>query len=235
MMRVLYRISDGGNVKLKPDYVHDKKRMFLHFLAIFEHKDIYVFADNVKDETFDFISNHFHDSSKLFRINLGNASSFLYTVDFAIQHFHENEKVYFAEDDYIYTKRAPEIIEEGLQIADFSSGYDHPDKYMNHYEGGNPYIENGGEITRVLITQNSHWKFTNSCCMTFATTVNILKQDYDVFKFFGVNDFELFCDLIHKRNRKLVSCIPGVSTHGETNWLSPFVDWKFEFQNSLSP
>jgi len=44
-----------------------------------------------------------------------------------------------------------------------------------------------------------------------------------------------FGDLIHKRNRKLVSCIPGVSTHGETNWLSPFVDWKFEFKKSLSP
>jgi transaldolase len=41
--------------------------------------------------------------------------------------------------------------EEGLDISDYVSGYDHPDKYIDSDQGGdNPFIKDGGEITRVL-------------------------------------------------------------------------------------
>jgi hypothetical protein len=30
----------------------------------------------------------------------------MYTVDFAIQHFNQEDKIYFAEDDYIYKQTA---------------------------------------------------------------------------------------------------------------------------------
>jgi len=33
--------------------------------------------------------------------------------------------------------------------------------------------------------------------------------------------------------RKLVSCIPTVSTHRETDWLAKFVDWDKEFYLSI--
>ena len=233
-MIILYRISNGGNPKLKPNYVDNKKLMFQHFINIFKNYDIYVFADNVNDELYNFLIDNY-DSSKIFRISLGNNNSFLHVLDFAIQNFSDNEKIYFAEDDYVYKKTAPKIIEEGLDIAEYSSGYDHPDKYINYNQGGpNPFIENGGELTRVLITNNSHWKFTNSCCMTFATSVNILKQDYETIKKYGINDFGLFCNLIQEKNRKLVSSIPAVSTHGETRWLSKFIDWEKEFNESFN-
>ena len=48
-MKILYRISDGGHNKIKPDYVNNKERMFLHFLNRFRDHEIYVFTDNVKD------------------------------------------------------------------------------------------------------------------------------------------------------------------------------------------
>lgn len=232
-MKILYRISEGGNKKNKPSYVYDKKMMFLHFIKIFENNDIYVFADNVGDDLYSFLAHHYN-CEKIFRISLGNSKSFMHTVDFAIQNFANDEKIYFAEDDYIYLAKAPRIIEEGLTIAHYSSGYDHPDKYINASEGGpNPFIENGGEVTRLLITDNTHWKLTNSCCMTFATTVNTMKEDYAVFAM-GCggpipNDFGLFCHLIQNKNRKLVSCIPSVSTHGEVEWLAKFIDWDKEF------
>jgi len=236
-MKVLYRISDGGNAKEKLTFVYDKKRMFLHFIKIFQNHDIYVFADNVSEETYKFLKTNY-DESKIFRISLGNAASFMHIVNFAIQNFNNDDKIYFAEDDYVYTKNAPEIIEEGLSIANYSSGYDHPDKYMNHNEGGpNPFIENGGEQTRVIMTKNSHWKFTNSCCMTFATTVNIVKEDYDIFQKYCLYnepwDFCIFCDLYKIKNRTLVSSIPGVSTHGETAWLTRLVDWENKFEESF--
>ena len=232
-MKVLYRISDGGHTVNKPYYVNDKKQMFIHFITVFQNYDIYVFADNVSDETYNFLIS-IYDTSKIFRISLGNGKSFMHTLDFAIQHF-KNDKVYFAEDDYIYKKIAPQIIEEGLNISHYSSGYDHPDKYMNHSEGGpNPYIQEGGEITRVLVSNSIHWKLTNSCCMTFADHVNVLIEDYNIFNKHcpqkGVpNDFKIFCELIQNKNRKLVSCIPGVSTHGQNEYMSKFVDWNNEF------
>lgn len=237
-MKILYRISDGGNSKYKLNFVYDKKIMFLHFLNIFKNHDIYVFADNVSEDTFNFLSENYNQD-KIFRIFLGNAPSFMHTLNFAINNFKDNDKIYFAEDDYVYIKGAAEIIEEGLSIADYSSGYDHLDKYVNFNEGGpNPFIEKGGESTRVMMTQSRHWKLTNSCCMTFASTVQRCKQDYDIFQKYccgkDPGDFGIFCDLYKINNRTLVSCIPGVSTHGEIQWLTKFVDWEKEFAASFT-
>lgn len=234
-MKILYRISDGGNNKVKPAYVYDKQKMFLHFITIFEKHDIFVFADNVGETTYQFLKEHIEES-KIIRISLGNSKSFTYSVDFAISNFDDNDKIYFAEDDYIYKKIAPQIIEEGLDISDYCSGYDHPDKYINHNEGGpNPFIEQGGESTRVIVSKNTHWKNTNSLCMTFATTLKIIKKDYNVFKKHCESatpfDFRIFSEL--KTYRKLISCIPGVSTHGETEFLGKFVNWDKEFEDSL--
>ena len=230
-MKVLYRISDAGYIKEKPNYVNPKS-VFSHFINVFVNCDIYVIADNVSDETYDFICNNI-SKERVTSTTLSNAGAFMYAVDYAIQNFKDSDIVYFAEDDYIYRKNAPSIIEEGLTIADYSSGYDHPDKYTNEYAISNPYISEGGELTRVLITSNSHWKYTNSTCMTFAVKVKTIKEDLDIYrKHCSTNhpyDFEMFDELIKTRNRKLATSIPGVSTHGETRWLSKFIDWEMEF------
>jgi len=65
--------------------------------------------------------------------------------------------------------------------------------------------------------------------MTFATNIETLKQDISLYytccEGSIPQDFQLFCQL-YKKGRKLVSCIPGISTHAETVQLSPFVDWE---------
>ena len=53
-MKILYRISDGGYSKIKPYYV-TKRGCFLHFLKIFKKHDIYVFADNISEDTYNFL------------------------------------------------------------------------------------------------------------------------------------------------------------------------------------
>lgn len=241
MMKVLYRISQGSNDKFKLPFVHDKKLMFIHFIKIFKENDIFIFADNVDDDLYIFMINNynkFNNNNKIFRTSLGNAKSFIYVTDFAINNFDENEKIYFAEDDYVYKLGANYIIEDGLNIADYSSGYDNPDKYINHNEGGpNPLIEEGGELTRVLLTNNSHWKLTNSFCMTFATRVRTIKEDYTILQkhcqYNDPGDFGFFCQIRDEKNRKLVSCIPSVSTHGEIMVLARFVNWETEFVKTL--
>jgi hypothetical protein len=162
----------------------------------------------------------------------------MYALHYAIENFKDEDIVYFAEDDYIYTENAPKIISEGLQVGDYSSGYDHPDKYVNHSDGGpNPYIKDGGEITRVKITKNRHWKITNSCCMTFAVKLKTVKVDYNIIHKYcrskAPHDFQMFLELQKINKRDVVSCIPAVSTHGEIAWLSPFIDWENEFNKTL--
>ncbi len=231
-MKVLLRISEGGNNKVKPEYVYDKILMLMHNLKIFKKHKLFVFADNVSDLTYYKMKALFPD---IIRTSLGNAGSFMHLIDFAINHFEENESVYLAEDDYIYKMGAAELIEEGLTIGNYVSGYDHPDKYMNHSEGGpNPFIEKGGEVTRLLMTTHTHWKITNSCCLTFATTVKQLKKDYDIFLKHGTGDFAMFCD-IYKSDPdvRLISAVPSISTHGESIYLAKFVDWDKEFYNSI--
>jgi hypothetical protein len=197
-----------------------------------------VVADNVCDETYDFLTKYI-EPTKILRTALNNAGAFMYSVKYAIEHFDENEAIYLAEDDYIYREEAPMVIEEGLSIGDYSSGYDHPDKYVNHNQGGpNPFISEGGEVTRVLMTKHKHWKLTNSCCMTFATKVKTLKEDYTTYQKYCSTthpyDFQMFCELIRDKRRKIVSCIPGVSTHGETTWLSKLIDWEYEVKKTNS-
>jgi len=228
-MKIIYRISDSKNNKNRPNFFC-KRKIFKHFLNIFKNYEIYVIADNISEQTYNFLLENIL-SSKIIRTSTGNGFGFLYAIEFAINIFDINEQLYFAEDDYIYTVNSPLIIQEGLQIADYVSGYDHPDKYINHLEGGpNPFIQEGGELTRVLITKSTHWKLTNSCCMTFATHVKILKEDYPIYKHFcstsnAPEDFPMFCYLIQNKKRKLISSLPGVSTHCETELLSPFINW----------
>ena len=153
------------------------------------------------------------DINKILRTNLSNAGSFIYSLDFAIKNFNDNESVYFTEDDYIYKQEAPKIIEEGLDIADYSSGYDHPDKYIDIDKGGvNPFIKNGGELTRVILSKNIHWKITNSTTMTFATKIKIIKQDYNIFKHYCSTtypyDFQIFCDLYKKKRKTFGNLYP---------------------------
>jgi len=118
-----------------------------------------------------------------------------------------------------------QTLKEGLEKADYVSLYDHPDKYQ---DGLNPYVKDGGEKTKVILTRSSHWKFTNSSTMTFSSRVKTLKADYKIWKKCLIDtypyDFKAFQDL-RRRGRKLITPIPSLSTHAEPNFLAPLIDW----------
>jgi len=110
--------------------------------------------------------------------------------------------VYMVEDDYVHVPHALGVIFDGLSVADFATGYDHPDKY-GHRTTGNPRAalpagsrdtlvplgnnvplvsspptfasamsEDGG---RVMLGATGHFRETNSTTMTFATRVSCLR------------------------------------------------------------
>ena len=231
IMTIIYRISDAGYKKSKPDYINNVSCL-LNASKVFQHCNWHMIVDGVKDkktiDTIAYVSSIIKEfSSEEVEVGSG-AGTFNIALDYALK-LHTQERVYFLENDYLHTPNALTILEEGLNLGPvYVAGYDHPDKYIDADRGGNPFVEGGGEVTKVFITQSTHWKLTNSTTMTFATKVITLQQDERILRDFTKGtypeDFKMFLALRDK-GRCLLTPLPGVSTHGENAWLSPFTDW----------
>ena len=229
-MKIIYRISDSGYNKVKPDYITNENCL-KNFCNVFSDNihDIKIIADNVNEDTFTMIKKYI-ELSNITRVNVGHgAGTFNLALDEALKG-DDNEIVYFVENDYLHKPNSKKILEEGLDLgASFVSLYDHPDKYLSPQNGGNPYCQGGAEDTRVYLTSSVHWKITNSTTMTFASKVKTLKENESILREHTKDsypkDFDMFIEL-RKINQILITPIPGYSTHGETAWLSPLTNWK---------
>ncbi|MBC7388626.1 MAG: hypothetical protein H7329_05415 [Opitutaceae bacterium] len=229
MLKVLYRISDKGRPKQKLPNA-SKENCLQNALNVFGHEDFYVFADNCTQETIDMIISK---GLNPFNLSLGNSGSWRHCVNFAINNFSLETFIYFLEDDYLHLNTAKTALMEGLQIASYVTLYDHPDKYI---DGINPFVRFNSEKSRVYKTETTHWKETNSTTMTFATSVKTITKEKGIWWKFTENvlpeDFNAFQKIINysirnpfRFKRKLISALPGLSTHSEVEWISPFVDW----------
>jgi hypothetical protein len=223
-MRIIYRISDTGYNKVKPDYINNEKCL-KNFVYVFGNQNLEVIADNCSEDTLQMITKYVHPF-RIENVSVGHgAGTFNLALDMALK-YNDDEIVYFVENDYLHKPNADKILLEGFNTGyDYVALYDHPDKYMN---GANPLVEDGGEVTRVVLTNSCHWKLTNSTTMTFASKVKTLKEDESILREYTLGsyprDFEMFLALREKQ-RGLITPIPGYSTHGETAWLSPLTDW----------
>jgi len=223
-MKIIYRISDAGYNKVKPEYINNENCL-INALNIFstEKHDWIVIADNVSENTKNMIEKYILNPQY---VSVGHgAGTFNLALDMALKE-KDDEIIYFLENDYLHKPGADKILEEGFSLGfDYVSLYDHPDKYIN---GANPFVEDGGEVTRLMLTNSCHWKLTNSTTMTFAARVSTLKQDEAILRDFTSgthpNDFQMFLALREKQHG-LITPVPGYSTHGETAWLSPLTDW----------
>jgi hypothetical protein len=226
-MKLIYRISDVGYKKEKPEYINNENCL-KNAVKEFNSKDFIVIADNVSEETYLMICKYVKPSS-IIKVSVGHgAGTFNLALDKAIN-LDDNEIVYFIENDYIHKPDSQKILEESFKLgASFVSLYDHPDKYIGPNQGGNPYCEGGAEDTRVYKTDSVHWKITNSTTMTFAAKVSTLKRVEPILRKYTQgsypDDFKMFLEL-RTKGELLITPIPGYSTHGETAWLSPLTDW----------
>ena len=228
-MKLIYRISDSGYNKVKPDYINNEKCLKNFCNIFFDHiYDIHIIADNCSEPTMNMIKKYI-DPINIEKVSVGHgAGTFNLALDKALK-WDDDEIVYFVENDYLHKPNSPNILKEGFGLeASFVSLYDHPDKYKGPEQGGNPYCEGGAEDTRVYLTDSCHWKITNSTTMTFASKVSTLKRVEPILRKHTQNsypdDFKIFLEL-RENNELLITPIPGYSTHGETAWLSPLTDW----------
>lgn len=232
-MKVFYRISDAGYKKIKANYINNQNCLY-NFIKNFCNNDtsyIKILADNISNDTYEMIIKYV-SKENVIKCNEGSgAQTFNLVLNMALKE-NDNEIIYFVENDYIHRKNSKNVLEEGFSIgSDYVSLYDHPDKYLDNDKGGNPFIENGGEITKVFLTKTCHWKLTNSTTMTFASKVKTLKLDEKILrKWTGgtyPEDFKMFLEL-RDAGRTLITPLPSYSTHGDLPWISPIIDWHTE-------
>jgi len=226
-MKIIYRISEGGYPKEKPEYI-TKINCLKNALTHFDENDFTLIADGVSEEFKSEIRKVYN--GKIERVKIGHGAGTFNIALNGIEGLDVNEIVYFLEDDYLHKEGSQKVLESGFDLGmDYVTLYDHPDKYLNPIEGGNPYCEGRAEFTRVYLGEYSHWKLTNSTTMTFAAKVKTLKEDEGILRQWTAgehpHDFQMFGDL-QKKGRRLVSSIPGYSTHGETRWLTPLINWE---------
>jgi hypothetical protein len=236
-LHVFYRLSDKGENKEKLEEINN---IFCleNFLKEFPASEITIIADNVEEDTMEWLGKY--NFNNIYQTRLGNSKSFWFAYKMALS-LDKTDFVYFVENDYLHRPGSRTALKDGMEIADYVTLYDHPDKYM---DGINPKVKRGGEVSKVFLTSTSHWKITNSTTMTFASKVSTLKKDSFFFKFFTIGiinsnfpylkklqtrrfpaDYRIFSLLKLLKRRKLICPIPGFSTHGETNFLSPLINW----------
>jgi len=225
-MKVIYRLSDGGNPKVKPEYINNEKCLN-NFCNEFRDQDITVIADNISDKTTEMVESY--DVVIEHTDFRSGGKAFIHALEIA-KEYNDDTIVYFVENDFLHKPNSHKIILEGINLgAHYVSLYDHPDKYIDGDRGGNPQVEGGGEVTRLLLSTSCHWKLTNSTVLTFATKAKTIKKDFDIWKQCVLDSPHLgsyyaFTKL-RDQGRALITSVPGYATHGETQWLSPLTDW----------
>lgn len=228
-IHVFYRLSSKNATVPKNKLSQASKTHCLdNFISVFSKENLYIQADNCSEETINDLTKlgiNFKDTSYS-----SSPESFIMLLE-EIKKLNDDDIVYIVEDDYLHLHNAKKILFEGLLTgAHYVTGYDHPDKYLDPDKGGNPYVESGGEVTRVLLTALSHWKMTNSTYLTFLTTAKNIKEDFDIWKKStfdtpSLGSFYAFITLREEKGKVLISSIPSVSTHTETKWVSPLINW----------
>lgn len=233
-MKIYYRISDVGYKKVKAPYINNENCL-KNFCLNFMNGDtsyITMIADNICKETYEMILRYVK-SDNIIMCSLGSgAQTFNFALDMALKLTNDKEIVYFVENDYVHRSDSKRVLEEGFNLgAHFVCLYDHPDKYINATDGGNPLIENGGEITQVFLSNSCHWKLTNSTTMSFSSTVKTLKETENILRKWTTGtypqDMRMFLEL-RENGKTLVSPIPSYSTHGDAPWLAPIINWEKE-------
>ena len=217
--------SELSKDKQRPEWFN-REKIFDSFIRTLNSSVSYL---AVHDSGNGKIEDHFINNKDVENISMvgGNgAKAFLNLLNYVKeQKFHEDDIIYFVEDDYLHKKGWIDILREGFDLinADYYTLYDHPDKYYN------PGYEN--LQSKLIATKSAHWRTTPSTTNTFACRYSTLMKHFDIHVNFcdvnagWVKDHDKFTTL-WQRGSNLLSCIPGYSTHVESNMLSPIINWR---------
>jgi hypothetical protein len=149
-MKIIYRISDAGYNKVKPDYITNENCL-KNFVFIFGNQNLQIIADNCSKETLQMVTKYVHPNN-ITTVSVGHgAGTFNLALDIALK-WEDDEIVYFVENDYLHLQGSPQILEEGFKLgAPYVTLYLHPDKFIPPFNGGNPEVDqDGGYPTKIF-------------------------------------------------------------------------------------
>ena len=138
---------------------------------------------------------------------------------------HPDTIIYFLEDDYLHRPGWVDALFEAFSLdADYVTLYDHGDKYTAY-----PKLK-----SEIYVTKSCHWRTTPSTTNTYAMRFSTLKKDLSIHERFSLGrkisrDHDKFC-FLRKKGAKLISPMPGFSTHVDPKFLSPCIDWNPYFK-----
>jgi len=230
-MVIIYRISDLGYEKEKPNYINNENCLKNASLVFPPTINKWVLiADNISDETYKMVLKYIPKKSiKL--VSKGNgAQTFNIALDEALK-LDDEEIVYFIENDYLHKPNSKTILQDGFNLgADYMTLYVHPDKFISPEKGGNPEVDtDGGYLTKLYKGKYELFWMVNSTTMTFGSKVKTLKEDESILRKWiqkdHPQDYQMFLELRDK-GKVLLCPSNSYSTHGETKWLAPFINWE---------
>jgi hypothetical protein len=136
-----------------------------------------------------------------------------------------NDIIYILENDYLHINNwhnKVQTLYRELQNITYVSLYDHMDKYTH------PMYAN--LVSRIWTTSDHHWRSTPSTCGSYLTTKEIFLSDYDDHTGVTVpiGDHHKWLYLNNKKQRLVITPVPGLSTHCMNNLMSPTIMWDQE-------
>jgi hypothetical protein len=242
-MQIVYRTYPGDGRKPRPEWF-SKRACLANLLRVFGRDHQYHFIIDGGNgaycqELYDF-AKRLGVAPIVTEINeRHNARAFRRTLDYACS---LEGHLYLVEDDYLHRSGADAVLNEGGQCWDYCTCYDHPDKYLfSEHAVNEPPLLPATELTRLYLGERCHWFETPSTTATFAVRAETLRADREIWEHFSqdafgwVRDHLAFTEIIKRgdrvafteiiKRRSLASTIPAYSTHCETRWLAPLVDW----------
>ena len=173
---------------------------------------IFIIIDGEKGYLSDYIESKGYDVRYIDVKSNQRSLSYCYDLAHSLE---DNNNLYFIEDDYWHTEDALTIINEGVEQVGLVTGYDHPDRYTN-----NDDITYGNE--HIVLSKNRHWRAAESTTCTWACSMKIFSQIYNIANEELLEDRRFFRKLYLEKNIRLFTPIPAVSSHMMENYDSPF-------------
>jgi hypothetical protein len=225
-----YNIT-GTDYKFRPHWF-DYEKCFVNLLNTIKNKnvDIHVVMDGKIEDNW---IKKYKDKYIAHEIKAGNgndAAIKIFEIILNLNTIGDKDLIYILENDYLHTNdwvdKVSDIFETFSGLS-YISLYDALDKYSA------PMYDD--LISKILVTNTSHWRTTPSTCGSFITTKKVLTEDYN--EQTGVTippgDHHKWVWLNENKGRFVLTPMPGLSTHCMDFLMSPIIDWKKINENAI--
>jgi len=219
-MKVYYRITSIPSTNPSPIYADDKAKLnelcLKSFVEAFRevNPDVTFLCDFCPQEYKKMIGDIVPFKHETIFTTIGINETCLMQYELAKN---QDDDILFQECDYIYTPNAGKHLVDGLQELCMVSPYDHFNFYLDHT------LHSIHQTIKLV--EDYHWRTTERNTMTFAIKNKVFKKNYDIFKYYGYLDADVWYDMLTK-GQPLWTPIPSLATHMAKDWLAPSIQWK---------